>query len=189
MNLTPDDKEEKLLVKILVIVIVIIVIIAIIGAIFISMGLRNLLNRFDNLASVPFVEYEAYYNVSLDLYSIEHELEYNNISTLTGFMGSSPYSYKVCSFGKGFNNVSFNDTICYIYDQDKSFNTSITYVSLRLYDEYDGQVISRTWDEMESDLEKSMEYIIDIIYDVTGERPDYCEFIREDGSSLPYPRS
>ena len=183
MNLAPEDKEKKLLMKILVIVIIIIVILAIVGGFIIIKGLSKLIY---NPATVSFVEYKAQYNFThwYDLDSIESELENNSITVITSQLGSSPYYYIECNIGEGFNNLSFNDTRCYIYDHA----ALVTYdVSLRLFDEYDGQVISRNIEEMETDLQISMDYITGIIYNATGYMPINYEFIYEDGSSLPYP--
>lgn len=121
--------------------------------------------------------YHAYYEKSLNLSAIETEMNNHSIDTSTYYPATL-----YCTYGISFNNISVADSHC------KMGNVGLNhYVHIRLYGAHE---------ERRDDLEKhkpsiiqSMEYLISIIYNATGENPYQFDLEIQGTASLQLPET
>ena len=137
-------------------------------------------------SGVVFMEYQTLYEGELDIQAIGNQLNSSGIEYkfYTQNQINNNYTYKIIefNFGTNFNNSQLNDTRCIIYQTPPDGKY---HVNIRMY----GADCSNMneLEQYKPAIEDSMDFIVDIIFNVTGKSPIRTEYVYEDGGSLEYP--
>ena len=150
---------------------------------FAAVLLSGCIGKIDN--TYMYIQYESYYDTSLNIDVIERTFSEANITTEAKYTYTNVLSF---SYGRGINNASIESSYGILYP-----NHDVRQYHAILNIELDGSQYPRPhWTEDYHNifekrkplLNESMNYIIGLIYEATGLTPVYKEFITGDGAQI-----